>query len=391
MQNKAFGKDKLVLVYSTDPNIEVLGGGTRYMRYLLKQAIKKGMKVKFIGVKLGNYSKNPTDYTFIPLVKNTDTWWRYFIMSLIKVPFLKLEPDEVIHAQRLLYLLPYVIFHPKNPKICTSDQPLVAASERYPKPVFCILSKLFSRIERYIIKNIDAIVAQERVLKDYYASRYPFLHRKLRYDVNPAAGVDTDLFRPLENREEIRKSLGILPEEKVMLFVGRLAPVKRVDFLIDSLIELRKSIPSSKFLIVGRGESEEMLKKHVAKYKNCPVDFLGEKRGSDLVAIYNCADVLVLASETEGNPTVVREALACGVPVVSTMVGDVGAIINDQYIGKVVPTDISPEGFSNAISEVIMKDKSKVKETCRAKALNFSEDATFDDTYNLYLSLATRL
>lgn len=363
-----------------------MGGGTRYMRYLLRQAIKREIKVKFVGVKLDDSIRNPTNYIFIPLVKSTDKWWRYLIISLFKVPFLGLEPDEIIHVHRLIYLLPYVLFYPSNPKVCTSDRPLVAASKRYPYPIYWLISKLFYIVERYIMKRIDAVIAQESVLREYYQTRHPDLKEKLRYEINPAAGVNTEMFRPLDNRMTLRKSLGILPEEKVILFVGRLAPVKRVDFLIDAFVEFKKSIPKSRFLIIGRGESETVLRKYADKYEGCRIEFLGEKRGMELVKLYNCADILVLASQTEGNPTVVREALACGVPVVSTNVGDVEELINDPHLGRIV-SEKDPKSFAKAMYETILWNQEKVRAICREKSLKFSEEATFEPTYNLYWEL----
>ena len=377
---------KLVLAYPTDPNTEIMGGMTRYFRFLLRQALKKGMKVKFVGVKLGNNLQYESAFSFIPIVRGTDKWWIYFVVSFFRVPFLKIERDEIIHSGRLIFLLPYILFHPYNPKVLTSDEPRLAANLAYPRPIYALLSAIYSLIEHFMLKRINAVISAEHVTKNYYKIRYSHLNHIFKERNYPAVHVNTNLFRPLD-KVAVRKLLNIDINDKVMLFVGRISAVKGIDFLIDAFVEFTYIEPNSIFIIVGRGDDEKRLKSYAKKKAVGDwVLFLGEKRSEELVKIYNCADVLVMGSLTEGNSGVLREALACGVPVVSTDLGDAKIILKNPLLGRVV-SKRSPKLFAEAIKAVLSEDTETVREACRIKSFEFSEEACFESVLKSYKEL----
>lgn len=378
---------KLVLAYPTDPNVEVMGGMTRYIRFLLRQALRKGASVKFVGVKLGNKELNyDSDFTFIPIIQGTDTWWKYLLVSFIRVPFLKLEPDEIIHSGRLIFLLPYILFHPRNLKILTSDQPRLAAYLAYPKPLYQVLSAIYTPLESFMVKRLKAVIAAQHVIEDYWKKRYPNLKHTFQERIYPAVGVDVETFRPLD-KFPARKLIDINPTSKVILFVGRLAAIKGIEFLIDSFNEFSRDHHDSLFLLVGRGEDKEKLKNYTnEKPVKDKILFVGEKRGQDLVNLYNSADVLVIGSFAEGNSGVLREALACGIPVVSMDVGDAKDIITNPPLGRII-SERDPKIFAQAIYEVIIQDEEETKVACRKKGLEFSEEVSFESLYDLYETL----
>ena len=172
-----------------------------------------------------------------------------------------------------------------------------------------------------------------------------------------------------------------------MLFVGRISAVKGIDFLIDAFFEFTYIEPNSIFIIVGRGDDEKRLKSYAKKKAvRDRVLFLGEKRREELVKIYNCADVLVMGSLTEGNSGVLREALACGVPVVSTDLGDAKIILKNPLLGRVV-SKRSPKLFAEAIKAVLSEDTETVREACRIKSFEFSEEACFESVLKSYKEL----
>jgi len=379
---------KLVLAYPTDPNVEVMGGMNRYIRFLLRQSLKRGAQVEFLGVKLGKKELDyDSDFTFIPIINGNDTWWKYLLVSFFRVPFLKFEADEIIHSGRLFFLLPYILFHPKNSKVLTSDQPRPAAYLACPKPVYYILSAIYSPLESFMVKRVTAVISARHVLEKYWKKRYPHLTHIFLERISPAVGVDVDTFRPL-NKSETRALLKINPLSKVILFVGRLSKIKGIDFLIDAFTEFCQNEPDAFFIIVGRGEDRGKLKNYA---DGQPVKerilFLGEKRGKELINIYNCADVLVIGSYAEGNSGALREALACGIPIVSMDVGDAKEIINESLLCRVV-LERNPKIFAKAISEVISQDEEKVRNACRLKSFKFSEEACFESVNALYLEIA---
>ncbi len=115
-------------------------------------------------------------------------------------------------------------------------------------------------------------------------------------------GVDTAVFRPVA-QAAARQALGLPAGDPIILFVGAPRPEKRIPLIREACVLVQQQAPAAQLVLVH-----------------------DEPR--DRVALYmNAADVLVLASVAEGSPMVVREALACNLPVVSTDVGDVGELI----------------------------------------------------------------
>jgi teichuronic acid biosynthesis glycosyltransferase TuaC len=117
-------------------------------------------------------------------------------------------------------------------------------------------------------------------------------------------GIDLDLFQPME-RNEARRRLGLPAEKKLVLFAGELRPEKRVEIARAAVERLRQA---------GR-----------------PVELViaSGRPHSDIPLFMSACDALVLVSDYEGSPMVIKEAMACGLPIVSTDVGDVARVLGD--------------------------------------------------------------
>ncbi|RMF58636.1 MAG: glycosyltransferase [Calditrichaeota bacterium] len=358
-----------------------MGGAVGYMQFLLEETQKRGLPVRFIGVEL---LSTPRDYPFIPIQKKSDSWQKFLVKLFLRAPFLKFVRGEIVHVFRIAYAFPILLFHRQVKVVCVSAEPLAAAAHRYPHWLFKIIDYLFWHVERFVLKRLKALCTTPDVLSRYFFSRHPALMKTVLVHPSTAVGIDLQQFTVLE-RIPIREKYNFTPDQKIMLFVGRLAPVKRVDFLLKVFKQLHEKEQVSHFIIVGDGEERERLQRITEKEGIPAVHFWGEVSKTKLPEVYNLADVLVLASETEGNPTVVREALACGLPVVSTAVGDVPEILDNPYCGAVVPSrDVSD--FQEAIAKVLALPREKVNSVCRKKAMDFSREALFEELVRLYNS-----
>src|SRR5205085_157391 len=118
-----------------------------------------------------------------------------------------------------------------------------------------------------------------------------------------------------------------------------LVPVKRFDRFLDAVALARRAAPGLKALLVGEGPDRDALERHAAALGLFPdhLAFLG--RRGDVPRLLRQADVLVLTSDYEGCPNVVLEAMAAGVPVVTTPAGDAGRVVQDGVTGFVTPFD----------------------------------------------------
>ena len=189
-------------------------------------------------------------------------------------------------------------------------------------------------------------------------------------------GVDADLFRPVP-REEARSRLGLAPGPLVAS-VGNLVRGKGHHVVLRALAR----IPGARGLIVGRGPEERRLREEASTLGiSSRVDFRGEMPQRALRDVYAAADVLVLASASEGWPNVLLESLACGTPVVATDVGAVREILCDESLGRVVQTQDEAE-VAAAISAVLADATDPLVR--RAFAERFSWDAVSQAQIGLF-------
>ena len=145
-------------------------------------------------------------------------------------------------------------------------------------------------------------------------------------------GLDFDEFKSPFSCEAFKKELGLSEDDLLVGYVGRLAPIKRVDRLISAWVKVAERVPKAKFVIVGdgelRNECEDMVKLMCIEKK---VFFLGVRQ--DMEKIYPGVDMLAMSSDNEGTPAVLIEALSYGTPVVSTNVGGIPDVITNGVSG----------------------------------------------------------
>jgi glycosyltransferase involved in cell wall biosynthesis len=186
-----------------------------------------------------------------------------------------------------------------------------------------------------LLRRADALLAVAEIQKDYLVSTEGLPREKIRVIHN---GVDTARFRPPSPAERgaIRSELGVTDREIVIVTVASLKPLKRIDALLTSAADLAKSGTPMRVLIVGDGPLRSALEKVAADLGiGQQVSFLGLR--DDVERFLQASDVFVLASRTEAFPNVVLEAMATGIPVVTTDVGSVREMVEDGRSALIVP------------------------------------------------------
>jgi D-inositol-3-phosphate glycosyltransferase len=170
-------------------------------------------------------------------------------------------------------------------------------------------------------------------------------------------GVDLRRFRPI-NRASARRSLG-LDSSPVVLYVGRLEPLKGIDILIEAMAQLERS--DALLLIVGGdAEAESELRRlqaqAIALGLEKRVRFIGAVQQSDLPRYYSAADVCVVPSYYESFGLVAVEAMACATPVVASRVGGLASTVSDGETGYLIPWRC-PEPFAERIDLILSNDE----------------------------------
>ncbi|WP_449314389.1 glycosyltransferase family 4 protein [Rubneribacter sp.] len=160
---------------------------------------------------------------------------------------------------------------------------------------------------------------------------------------------------------------------KRIVTVSRLSEVKHIDFLIEVFAEVKKRMSSLEFCIAGEGECEPKLRECAAEL-GCSDDvrFLGNLSKLELAQVLKTADVFVLASESEAMSLVVLESMAAGVPVVSTRVGDLDVVIDDNTGAIVEGRDVKQ--FAKAVEGCLGKGKDAYRAACVSTAKKYTAE-----------------
>jgi 1,4-alpha-glucan branching enzyme len=152
-------------------------------------------------------------------------------------------------------------------------------------------------------------------------------------------GVDIFKFTPAIDKRKIKAELGFNPDDLTILSVGRLYARKGLFTLIESMPAIVKRFPNAKFVISGKGQSDEMHKlityAELLKVKN-NIIFTGYYPDKKLPKLYQAADVFAFSTFYEHHPFAVLEALSTGLPVVTTTVGGIPETIENGRNGFLV-------------------------------------------------------
>lgn len=185
-------------------------------------------------------------------------------------------------------------------------------------------------------------------------------------------GVDQDRFRPLESRAAAKAALGVTGP--LVVSVGALIPRKGHDVVIEAVAAL----PGVTLLIAGEGSDRSRLEALIrGKGLGERVRLLGSVAHGELPQLVASADVMALASSSEGLANAWVEALACGTPIVITDAGGAGEVVTTPAAGRIVQRD--PGAFAAGIAAVLA-DPAPVAAT-RAVARRFTWEANTDALY----------
>jgi glycosyltransferase involved in cell wall biosynthesis len=230
------------------------------------------------------------------------------------------------------------------------------------------LSSLVYRLEALLSRRADLVIANARVARSDAVTRGMPADR---IAVIPN-GIDTEAMRPdREAGRAVRAAWEIGEDEFVIGMVARLDPMKDHANFLNAAAAFMQGHPDARFVCVGDGpaayrhELEALARSHGLEGR---VRWAGEIGASR--AVYNAFDIATLSSAFgEGFPNAVGEAMACGIPVVATDVGDIAAILGD--CGDVVPPR-QPDRLSAAwarIRERLSQDGETLRAGVRARVV----------------------
>jgi D-inositol-3-phosphate glycosyltransferase len=255
---------------------------------------------------------------------------------------------------------------------------------------------LRSQIERKLVDLADSLIAAN---PDERADLVWRQHAPASKICTIPPGVDTELFRPYD-RAQSRAHLGLPADGKIVLFVGRIDPIKGIDtFLhaISAVVDSGEPIPT--FVFVGgdldtNGEPVGPLSLVAAEAQERGIaehcHFVGSQPQDVLPYYYSASDLVVVPSRYESFGLVAVEAMACGVPVVASHVGGLTFTVEDEVTGLLVPYG-DADAFARAINRVLSDDKLRASMGVEAHdaAQRFAWRSVAQSVLHLYQRLAS--
>ena len=181
-------------------------------------------------------------------------------------------------------------------------------------------------------------------------------------------GIDPRLFHA-NDRQRSRELTNIQHNEPALIWVGRVESVKGLYQLLRACKKIREANSNINVHIIGDGPlRSELQQQAVALGIDDRVHFEGAIEHSQLPNWYRAADGFVMSSRSEGLPNVLREALACGTPFVSTDVGSISEIADHRFSVLVPPGDI--EALADGMQRIVEPNYQKAAQQYRARTWN---------------------
>lgn len=215
-------------------------------------------------------------------------------------------------------------------------------------------------VEREIVGWVDAIVAATPAEREQLVTLYGADPARI-YVISP--GVDLERFHPIAPAQA-RAQIEMCPQRRLILFVGRIEPLKGIEHLLRAvaiLVDRRPELRDQLCVLIiggdpnGLHENAEMARLHALRNElglDEEVLFVGAKNQDTLQYYYSAAEMVVMPSDYESFGMVALEAMACGTPVIASDVGGLAFLIREGRTGYRVPAR-DPEALADRMMRLL--------------------------------------
>lgn len=329
-------KPILTIFYQFDPWRSSIGGIQTLIRSFVKYAPSE-FEVRLVGT-----VDDPHGFTGSWQEAELEGRAIHFmpLLTLRNDNFKRLVPSTIKYASALLgrcFASDFMHFHRLEPTLATlhwaGEKTLFIHNDiqkqldpkgnkqallwqRFPAAYFAL--------ERLLLGQFTQILSCNTASMEFYRQRYPAIADRVNYLKNT---VDNEIFYPLtlgereSGRRILAQQLGIAEDKRFVLFAGRLHAQKDPILLVRSIAAL--NVTDVHLLIAGDGDLRDEVRSEISRLGlSEQVTMLGAVNQGELAQLQRVSSILILTSAYEGLPLVVLEALACGVPVVTTQCGE---------------------------------------------------------------------
>jgi glycosyltransferase involved in cell wall biosynthesis len=297
--------------------------------------------------------------------------------------------DTVTILDRINYLIRFheikVLFIPNGTSFFYDSLEVI----RSEFPNLRIVNQVYDHNEGWIqnysmlnVSLIDCHIAPNLLIKNKYIE-YGVSDEKAPLVYH---GINLDDFNYAEyshvNIEDLKKMFNIPLDKVIVTFAARIHSQKRpLDFL-----EIAKRFSSDDrfhFLMVGDGDLSNEVEKKIQFYNLSNITKLGFQR--PIQNIYLCTDILVITSQYEGLPLVLLEGLSMGIPAISTSVGAISEVIDNENTGILIKKVGDVDSFCNAL-DYMTRNLNFIQNKCRESRYNLTQEFSVETMCKKYLN-----
>lgn len=260
-----------------------------------------------------------------------------------------------------------------------------------------VKTKVFIELERMLARKSTKIIAISNKQKQELSEQFK-IAEKDKFEVIPL-GFDLEKFsiNKVENRKTFREKYSINDDEIAIGIIGRLVPIKNHSLFLEAFaIAKSKTTKKIKAVIIGDGELKEMIE-DLAKSLNLTFD---TKNGVNVDIVFTSwileidkaihgLDIIALTSLNEGTPVSLIEAQAAGIPILSTDVGGIRDIVEENKT-CLLSANNDIKAFSKNLIELIENETTRslfIENGPKLANKKFSQERLITDTENLYEKL----
>lgn len=395
---------RVCIAHPADPCGSIPGGIDTFIRGEIDNA-PDDIEYSVIGITTDNVTRpvgewtrcelNANSFQFYPVNEHKVSAKRSFVPVIVQYlsklgPMLKEVGADVLEIHRIETLLR--VRRNSMPVTAVLHQNMQSLYDKQADIRWSHLPGLYFWLEDKLAPKLQSAFCVREDAAQHYRSRYANLAETCVFQPTWA---DPRQFRPPSESERraararISLELGLSDDSRWLLMVGRLDAQKNPMLLLAALERLVENGQRDvNLLIVGEGQLRSQMEEVIDRNGLADrVRFLGLKSIDEVAGLLHTADLFVMSSAYEGMPMAVIEALASGVPVATTRVGEVALVLNDGVCGRIAESH-SEEHLTDAIGWCLDNLDNISGTPCTQAASHFSPAVVLESKYENYRRLA---
>jgi glycosyltransferase involved in cell wall biosynthesis len=395
------------VVYQIDPTGPVTGGIDSVIRGIVKWA-PSGIQINIVGLTTDT-TRNPIgrwatvklaghDVRFLPVGKYPRSMARRGIPLSLRLAFgvlrykaMILAESDVLEFHRIEAAL--LLMGAARGKSAFIHQNMTALSNKQSDIRWRWFPWLYFWLEKRFLYGMDSVFCVSSVAALSYQERYRDVANRFRF---LPTWMDTDyFFGPTVDCRQAAKAamaeeFGFAVGARILMAVGRLDTQKNPLLMLEAFAKVASELPDAILILIGTGVMRVAVEMAIVDHELSNKVFLAGLRDPESVATMLAgADLYVMSSAYEGMPISVLEALACGVPVVSTRVGEVERVVRPGVNGALVEEHQSLD-LASAILDVLTQPRDVLSRGAISAVEEFIPERVLQDVYAAYRRAATR-